>query len=690
MDAILPVVSAGELSETTGLDLSQTTETVETTELTDEVVSTEAGPTDTTPANEGPDSDQLDDVMARLQKLQQDETTPATDESMVADAQVTEVPAEETAAPENDLEAALARLKMGSEIEAPTESPVEEQTVDAVVASPEATEPTPEESVPAAPAEDLQSALARLQQGDSLTTPSTETVSDSDTTPLESVTAALESDSDTTPLETVTTSLESVVEPAESMNASASDPAGFDMENMLAQLENSSVGSPSVESGLVEAVTEQLTTPAAETLPTEIPAASPVETVKEMTPAMETPSSLRTEREIDPTIQSEWDSIEGTSPTSLFGLPESSATEATESSSSDFAESTETAESLEMSTPEPTFTPEPAEEAKAGTEERLESKLSALRDAFKKPSNDDVAADAGVLTETQESPAAAAELLEEIGTPVNDEQPGQLSSSMLDAIQSEPETPEVEVPSEETSTEEAAPQNESVADLLARMKAEGSTSFEEPAEDEMGEVETEMQPEPVVESLEDSESNGDEQEGDVDVDDYMNQLFTRLRGPDGAAAVAASKPKSKKVSAAKKAKKVETPEAPAAPVAPVDPLTAETFKPSKVAPKRDLSAMRELANSSARKAVKTSNGKRNKAMKIMQLSLLGGGMALSALLFMSTNFDFTQLNSYFGIASALFAGFAGFRFLKSSSDAPVAKVSQELAQAEAVEEEVVA
>ena len=191
----------------------------------------------------------------------------------------------------------------------------------------------------------------------------------------------------------------------------------------------------------------------------------------------------------------------------------------------------------------------------------------------------------------------------------------------------------------------ADPQSESVADILARMKSEWKLDdFDAPTDDNadsptLEEAEQEPTPEPVPEpvsqSSEQQESElqqSDSPEGDVQ--DYMNQLFQRLRGDDAgaeAAAVAAPTP------AADKPKPTEDskPEASSQPKpeAPKEPrpaiLEASEFIPKQRAPEAhtDIRALRQLANKQKTNAVSSSFQAKSKFEQAVTSYVAGGALA---------------------------------------------------------------
>ena len=191
----------------------------------------------------------------------------------------------------------------------------------------------------------------------------------------------------------------------------------------------------------------------------------------------------------------------------------------------------------------------------------------------------------------------------------------------------------------------ADPQSESVADILARMKSEGKLDdFDAPTDDNadsptLEEAEQEPTPEPVPEpvsqSSEQQESElqqSDSPEGDVQ--DYMNQLFQRLRGDDAgaeAAAVAAPTPAADKPKPTEASKpeassqpKTESPKKPRPAI-----LEASEFVPKQRAPEAhtDIRALRQLANKQKTNAVSSSFQAKSKFEQAVTSYVAGGALA---------------------------------------------------------------
>jgi hypothetical protein len=233
---------------------------------------------------------------------------------------------------------------------------------------------------------------------------------------------------------------------------------------------------------------------------------------------------------------------------------------------------------------------------------------------------------------------------------------GSLASQLLSDVISDEnqiDEPEVEEVNEEpvTLAEPASQSTSSVADLLARMKAEGQWGGI-PDGDEI----VEPQPEPVVQTPVEPTVSA-EPEGDVD--DYMSQLLNRMRGGEPAAEVkTAVKKTTNEPKAEKVASEVEF-------VAPANPLRPDEFKPARQAQKIELSAMRELANSTSRHAVHASEKIRRKELGYVQIGIAVCSFFMAIYYFLLSSTAFMDTGFFLGMICTGIAGFLGFRFYSS-------------------------
>ena len=197
--------------------------------------------------------------------------------------------------------------------------------------------------------------------------------------------------------------------------------------------------------------------------------------------------------------------------------------------------------------------------------------------------------------------------------------------------------------------EPEVPSNESVADLLARMKLDAAG--EEDSEPQPNEPPAPpIQPEPVSLASPVGEEKPD------DVEDYMNQLLTRMRGGQPAA----PKPEPKKPTAPTAEVSEENEESF---VPPSDPLTQAEFIPKQKATKlKSLDAMRELANSSARKAVQHSEGERLKALGYTQLGIAIASFLMALYYFFIDSQGMFDMGFCIALICLATSGYLGTRF----------------------------
>lgn len=223
-----------------------------------------------------------------------------------------------------------------------------------------------------------------------------------------------------------------------------------------------------------------------------------------------------------------------------------------------------------------------------------------------------------------------------------------------------PESERVESETVISPTEEG---NESVADLLARMKEDGKwdgVPSEDAAVDPVKPVETEPVTEPA-ESFGSSADDDEEGEGD-DVEDYMSQLLSRMRGEEPAVEAKAKKKKDNKKKQKPKADQKAEP-----PVfeRPADPLKPEEFKPKRKAERpKTLDAMRELANSNTRTNVKTSQTELRKAQLIFQACVGAFGLIMSLGYFIYSK-SFFDVPFLIGVVCLILGGICGFVFYQN-------------------------
>ena len=258
--------------------------------------------------------------------------------------------------------------------------------------------------------------------------------------------------------------------------------------------------------------------------------------------------------------------------------------------------------------------------------------------------NDEAASSADYTTDTE---------------PEAELQPGSLASQLLSEVQAdeaesfEEETVEEEVVVEADSTDEEASQSGGVADLLARMKAEGKWDGVPEGDEEPESFEPVSQPvvadpvEPVAEEKD-------------DVQDYMSQLLTRMRGDSPPSEIAPTASKSTKTPkpSAENSEESEEPDF----VPPANPLKPEEFKPMRKAQKFSLSAMRELANSTAKSNVRKSEDKNRKELGYLQMGIAVCSFFMAIFYFLIQSVAFMDTGFIVGLVCVGISGYLGYRF----------------------------
>jgi hypothetical protein len=222
---------------------------------------------------------------------------------------------------------------------------------------------------------------------------------------------------------------------------------------------------------------------------------------------------------------------------------------------------------------------------------------------------------------------------------------------------------------EEDKTVDSEPvENETVAQLLARMQKKGQLHGYKADEDEIDdrhdslveERPSQVEPTHLVPSSRETNSHNSNDDEDASVQDYMNRLLGRM-GP--AVASAANAPAAKVVE--------ETPQfsVPTNDRESVELLTPSEYKPSKRPPEanKNLDAMRELANQSNRVAIEKSQTRRAKAYALTNFGLMTLGLALGAYLVSNANGTTDSMMWTGGavLGISLFLGGAGVKALIS-------------------------
>ncbi len=215
----------------------------------------------------------------------------------------------------------------------------------------------------------------------------------------------------------------------------------------------------------------------------------------------------------------------------------------------------------------------------------------------------------------------------------------------------------------------APPKTESVAEILARMKSEGQWGGVGDEDEPVASAPTfqpvRQPPAPEVHSHTPARhSLPTEQE---DVEDYMSQLLSRMRGgqePTAQPVQATVSPESS----------VESNESAAALA--TGPMTLEEFIPRQKAAKiESLGAMREIANTSARTAVASSEDDRRKALAYVQLAIAVGSGIMSAYYFLVLSKSVGDTHFLIGTFCLGLTGFLGFRYYTTMNAKTPAKDS---------------
>ena len=194
--------------------------------------------------------------------------------------------------------------------------------------------------------------------------------------------------------------------------------------------------------------------------------------------------------------------------------------------------------------------------------------------------------------------------------------------------------------------------NESVSDLLARMQADGQWDGIPDDDNVTPEPVAAPKPVQVQEPVAPAASSG----GDADVDDYMSQLLSRMRGGEEPTAAPVAE------------KKASSPVAPTAETAAELP-PAELLKPEEYVPKQkakkieSLSAMRELANSTARTAVQSSEASERKELAYVQLAIGVASVIMSGYYFGVVSQTLGDTGFMIGVLCIVISSFLGYRFV---------------------------
>lgn len=217
----------------------------------------------------------------------------------------------------------------------------------------------------------------------------------------------------------------------------------------------------------------------------------------------------------------------------------------------------------------------------------------------------------------------------------------------IETVKDSIETP-AETQPETSADSPTETQNESVADLLARMKEEGQWEGVPDEGDDPTPVE------PIAEAYSEEPAAAAEGE-EADVEDYMSQLLSRMRGGEPAKPVPAEIPTKKEPQPEKKQ-----------PEAPTELLKPEEFVPKQKAKKLEsLSAMRELANSTARKAVASSEKNVRQETAYVQLAIAVASLIMSGYYLGVESKALLDTGFFVGLFCIGVSSYLGFRFFKN-------------------------
>ena len=221
-------------------------------------------------------------------------------------------------------------------------------------------------------------------------------------------------------------------------------------------------------------------------------------------------------------------------------------------------------------------------------------------------------------------------------------------------------------------------ENESVAEVLARMQQAGqleqSLSFESEENETSGQTADESNTTSPAGSNQPASQDSPSfksGEGDGDsVQDYMSQLFERLRGGESEPIEPATSPaESKKTpdflqpQPAAAANSTPAVEDTMDVLNPKDPLKLSEYKPSQAAPEKTatLKALRQVANQSIHNAIQKSQNKRKLNNSFLYLGGTGIAFCLCVLLFVMSQSWF-DLCFILGVISAIACAASGFMF----------------------------
>ncbi|MEM7784061.1 MAG: hypothetical protein AAF623_11965, partial [Planctomycetota bacterium] len=238
---------------------------------------------------------------------------------------------------------------------------------------------------------------------------------------------------------------------------------------------------------------------------------------------------------------------------------------------------------------------------------------------------------------------------------------GSLASQLIQDCENDP-IPTVSLAEEEPAGHVAETPSgdgggESVADVLARLKSSGQWAG---LPDESGGTGSPVEPIGIPdvsvsepESVKEPESAlGNQADDDGDVEDYMSQLLSRMRG--GSSEV--ENLQAEQVSVEPEVVEEEAPETPA------DPLSPEEFKPKTRAEiPKSFDKMRTLANDFSRTAVQKHEAKQRQVLGFVQLGISVASIILSIYYLFMASEKMLDLPFCIGLACIAICGLFAYR-----------------------------
>jgi hypothetical protein len=406
------------------------------------------------------------------------------------------------------------------------------------------------------------------------------------------------------------------------------------------------------------------------------------------TPEDQTPAPAPVEQPEAPSYEEQLLALQNTlEPEEAPAAEETSGENAFDLTASSTTDETNAAQSTSFIDDLQSFEDEPMADSEVNqtSTEALESRLDQLTNAINESQNTQPTADELSGSSFEQPTHSQNELTSSFANTPSSLPESSLASQLINEVELEantqPETetePAVEEPAQREPAAESTPapaESGSLQDILARMKSNGD--WDGIPDESSPMASTEPTPETTVTPVEAPApvvAAPAVPETEADVEDYMSQLLTRMRGGEAAPA-----PQQKAEEKLEEKTKTEEPEF----VAPADPLKPEEFVPKAKAQKpKSFDAMRELANSSARTAVNRSEFERSKALAIVQLGIAIGSFILALYYIFVGAAGMGDLQAMIGYVCIIVSGFFAYRCFKTNELSKVMTVQK-------VEEDVV-